>query len=424
MTATATAAPPAPGRSSSWPRSGDERRLVLIALIDSLGSGAFMAASVVLFTRLLGLSAVQIGTAIAVAGVAGMAFAVPWGITADRFGTRRVLQLLQLWRAIGFLGYVLVDDFTGYLVVTLLLGLAEKASPPLTTAVAAATVEPDRRVQLLAYLRSVRNVGFTAGSLLATLAVLAGDRTALLLVVCGNAATFVFAAAMLGTLRARQAPPAASRTEAGAPLRRRPWFCLSALLSGAISIHRPLLAIGLPLWLIGHTSAPPAMVTVLIAVNTVLVMLLQVRFSRRSDAPVEAARQLRLAAVMLAGFALLISVSAGAGGWVVIVLPVLAVLALTCGELWHSAGSWGLSLALSPERFRGRFLTAFNLGVNAVDVTGAVLITAVVLPAGMLGWIGLAAVLAALGAAAVPVSARAEREAQQAAPLHHSQPTP
>jgi hypothetical protein len=89
-------------------------------------------------------------------------------------------------------------------------------------------------------------------------------------------------------------------------------------------------------------------------------------------------------------------------------------VALTFGELWHSAGSWGISLTLAPQAARARFLTSFNLGLNVLDVCGALVITSWVLPAGRAGWMGLALVVATAGIAMVPVAGWARREADRA----------
>ncbi|MFL6137206.1 MAG: MFS transporter [Frankiaceae bacterium] len=398
------------------PASANGHRLLVTALIDSLGSGTFMAASVILFTTQLGITAAQIGLGLTVAGLAGLVCVVPWGIVADRAGPRRVVFVLLCWRAVGYSCYAFVHHVTGYLIVTLLVGVAEKANSPLTLAVASQAVSEEERLPLVAYIRSVRNVGITGGALLATVAMLAADRAALLAVVFGNAATFVVAAVLL--LRLDLAPvqrrPRRERRPRSESVLRRPAYCASAALAGILSIHRALLSVGLPLWVIGHTSAPRSVVTLLIALNAALVMALQVRLSRNAAEPILAGRAMRRAGGSLVAFAGLIYWSGQTNGPLTIAVLVGALLALTLGELWHSAGSWGISLTLAPPASRARFLTAFNLGLNVLDVCGALVITSWVLPAGRIGWLGLALVVTAAGIAMVPVAAWARREADRA----------
>ncbi|MGE5828213.1 MAG: MFS transporter, partial [Micromonosporaceae bacterium] len=110
-----------------WPTDAHVRRLTVVALVDSLGSGMFLSASAVLFVTQLHLRPAQIGYGLATAGVLGLLCAVPWGATADRLGPRRILVLLQFWRAAGFASYVFVHNFPSFLAVTVFLGIAEKA---------------------------------------------------------------------------------------------------------------------------------------------------------------------------------------------------------------------------------------------------------------------------------------------------------
>jgi dipeptide/tripeptide permease len=183
-----------------------------------------------------------------------------------------------------------------------------------------------------------------------------------------------------------------------------------AALSGLISVHRSLLAVGLPLWIVTRTSAPHSLVTLLIGMNTVLVMLLQVRFASTANGLSEAAHAVRRAGVALLLFSALISFSAQVQGWLTVGVLVAATVALTTGELWHSAGAWGLSLALAPQQARGRFLTVFNLGATVLDITGAVIVTFLVLPAGDAGWLALGGLLTIAGFLAVPATRWAAHE--------------
>ncbi|MGE5830114.1 MAG: MFS transporter, partial [Micromonosporaceae bacterium] len=112
-------------------------------------------------------------------------------------------------------------------------------------------------------------------------------------------------------------------------------------------------------------------------------------------------------------FSVLMSYSAFGHGWLAIFTLVGATTALTIGELWHSSGAWELSLTLAPPDTRGRFLTVFNLGATVLDITGAVIVTSWVLPAGTAGWFALGSLLALTGLVTPPVARWAEREAAQ-----------
>jgi hypothetical protein len=75
---------------------------------------------------------------------------------------------------------------------------------------------------------------------------------------------------------------------------------------------------------------------------------------------------------------------------------------LTLGELFQSAGGWGLSYALAPEDRQGQYLGAFSMGTRIYDTAGPILVSALVLGLGAFGWvlIGLLFLALATGLAA------------------------
>src|SRR4051794_24585680 len=178
--------PAAAGRAS--------RRFLGIALIDSVGTGLFLAGSALFFTRVLELSTVHVGIALSLSGMAGLLFSVPLGRFADRVGGRRVLLALYLYRGLGFLGYLMVHDFTTVLLVACLLGVGERATGPVVQALVGAMNEAESRVRTMAAVNAVRNIGFSIGTLLATAAIAAQSPTAFRGLVLANAVSFFLAA--------------------------------------------------------------------------------------------------------------------------------------------------------------------------------------------------------------------------------------
>ncbi|MCO6005453.1 MFS transporter [Actinoallomurus purpureus] len=408
-------------RDGAW-ASPNGRRLLVVSIIDSTGNGAFTSASVVLFSVVLHLTPAQIGRGLTLGAFLGLFSSVLWGTLADRLGVRTILLSIQLWRAAAFIGYAFIHDFTGYVAIAVFLGLAERASPPILLSFVTSAVGESNRVKTAGALRSIRNAGFTLGALLASLALLSPGRTSLLCVVLGNAASFIVAAALLRGIVLQGPPKPVRKPKGEAPdrVRSRPAFLIAAVLTGVLSMHRFILSIGLPLWIVSRHLVPKPMVSVLIAINTVLVVFLQVRMTRQTDAADGAARALRNSGWMLLCCALLLVAASGhlpIAPWTAGAILVVAILALTFAEMWQAAGTWGLSLRLSPEASRTRFLSVFNLGTSFLDVAGPFVVTALVLPAGRVGWAVLGGVLAVAGLLSPVVARWAERER-----LRHEEP--
>jgi MFS family permease len=381
----------------------------------------YVSASVVLFTTVLGLSASRIGEALALGSLTGLGLMVPWGIAADRFGAKRILIALMLWRGAACAALAIVHGFAQFLVVIVATGAAEKACPALTLAVVAGGLPQQDQTRAAAGIRSARNAGFGLGALAATGALLASPSVAYTVVVVAN--TISFATATLLLCRVAQPTRAAPRTPSGTPkardsgtaVRRRPAFLLCTVLSGIVSIHRTLLFVALPLWIHREPRLPLSAVTAAVAANTVLVVLLQVRVAKRTPGVQRAGLVLRRAALVLAACGVALAVPTGR-----LALPAVAVLLacvvvlVTLAEMLQAAASWALSLGLAPTAARSRFLTVFNLGPSLMDAAGVLLITDVVLPHGAAAWAALAVLVAAAGLATPAAVRRAEAEASRA----------
>src|ERR671916_2768660 len=93
------------------PLAGPPRILALAQLANSLGDGAFYACSALFFTRVVGLSATQVGLALTLAWATGILAGVPLGYVADRFGPRRTAVVLAVVTAGTLTGFLAVRSF-------------------------------------------------------------------------------------------------------------------------------------------------------------------------------------------------------------------------------------------------------------------------------------------------------------------------
>jgi MFS family permease len=412
-------------------------RLVVIGVIDALGTGLYLACSVLFFVRVAGLSAGQVGLGLSVAGVVGLVLQ-PWiGRLTDTFGARRVLIGLNLTRAVGFTAYLAVHDWVGFLLVAALLGVGEQAVGGVYQAFIEQVVGTTRRVEANARIRVVFNVGCTLGALVGTLAIQSGRDTLLAIAMLANAASFVVAAVLLLFVPVLPriesdrptGPGAGSPGAPGAPGRRPRRLALVALrdvpyvvvggLNSLFMLHMSILSVALPLWVSLHTDAPAAMVGVLLVVNTLLAVAGQVRVGRAAESVEGGVRAMRLAGAALAAASVLFAVSSvvhRAAGAAAVLL--VAVVALTAAELWQSAAQWSLSYNLAPDDRRGEYLSTFGLGASAQFVIGPTLVTLGVVEHGVLGWSVLAAAFAGVAFAVGPAvrAARTRRTVVHACP--------
>lgn len=385
------------GPASYLPASPIERRLLLMTFVDALGSGLYLAGSAVFFTRSADLTPSQIGVGLAAGAILGLVTVFPIGLLADTTGPKIVLVGLCAWRAAGFAGYALVGSFPAFLAVVCFLGPADKAMAPVTQALVAAATGQERRVQTMGYVRAVRNAGFTIGGLLVTIPLHLDTRLAYDGIMLGDAASFVLTGWMAARLPTREAPPRVARRDSPLTALRDRRYLLLTALNGVLMLQLTMLTVAIPLWLLQHTRAPRVLIGPLLAVNTVLVVILQVRASRQASSIGVAARLLARSGIAFGVSALLVGLSAAGGSFAAAAILVAAVVSLTLGEVQQAAGGWRVSFDLAPEKRRGSYLALFGLGVSLQTIVGPPLFTAVVLPAGMPGWAGIAALFALTG---------------------------
>jgi hypothetical protein len=378
------------------PRDPRQRRLLAAGFADALGTGLFLPLSVIYLTRIVGLSPARAGLGLTIAGFLAIAASPLSGALLARFDARRVVLGCFAASACGFLAYIAVGSFASFLGVAIVIQFASRMERPATAVLTLGVTPRPGQVDALARQRSLRNLGYGLGGLLAALALLVHGKTPFVVLLAANAASYV--AAGLLVLQLPAVPPRERRD--GDPagyrevLRDRPYVGL-ALLNVIMALHDSLLLVAMPLWIATRTKAPLPLTGLLFALNTVLVVLLQVRATRNIAASGGISRSYRTAAVSFVLACGAFALAAGAPAAAATVLLVLALAALTSAELVTSAGEWFLSVNLAPARLRERYLSVFKTSMAVQQAAGPVLVTITLTGWGRLGWLALASLLAA-----------------------------
>lgn len=380
---------------SFLPREANQRRVLAASFVDALGTGLFLPLTVAYLSRVVELSPIQIGLGLAIAGFAAVAAAPVSGALVDRYDARAVVLGCFSISALGFLAYIAVDSFGSFVAVAVALQLASRMERPATAALVLGVASGPERVGSLAWQQTSRNLGYGIGALLAGVALLAHGKSPFIVLLTANAASYVVAGALVWRLPAIR--PAAreplNRDGYRAVLRDRPYVGL-ALLNVVVALHDSLLLVAMPLWILTRTSAPLALTGLLFTLNTVLVVLLQVRIARRIAARGGISAGYRTAAVAFVVACVAFALAAGASTQLAVVLLVMALAALTLCELENTAGEWFLSVELAPLHLRGRYLGLFKTSMALQQAIGPLVVTAILVHWGRMGWIALALALA------------------------------
>ncbi|QCR44162.1 MFS transporter [Curtobacterium sp. SGAir0471] len=400
-------------------RDATLRRLLTVTLVDTLGRGAFFTLTSLYLITIVGIPAVVVGLGLTVAGAVGVASSLVFGHLADRFSARRMLVWLHLVQGLALISYVLVHDLPTLIATASVVTLAQQGGGSVRGAAVGRAFPGTERVRVRATMRTVTNVGIGVGTALAAVPLAIGTGEAYRVTMILSGALFLASAVLVAGLPAVRVDAApADRTDTGTIVRREPAgrspyrdlrFLAVTALTGLFGMQFGLFEVGVPIWVVQHTVAPDVLVSPLLLVNTVIVVLLQVRLSRGTDTVAGAARVMRHAGWVMA-------VACGlwaAAGWVrgddwvpaaiATAVLVVAAVAHSLAEITSSVAGWALSFELAPADRVGAYQGVYGTGYAVAAMIAPTVVTLTTVDLGTIGWGILAVVFlgSALGVGAI-----------------------
>lgn len=279
-------------------------------------------------------------------------------------------------------------------------------------------VGTDQPALFRAKLRTYVNLGVVVGTVGAGLAVAADTRTAYVVLILGNAASFALCALLLFLLpNYRPTAPPPQQQRRWMALTDRPFVTFTALF-GAMGLQYPVVSLLLPIWISEHTDAPRWTVAAVSALNAVVCVLLQTRIGSRIETPRDGGRAFRTAGLLFLVSCPLMALTAHAPVWVAVALVVAAICIHSLGEIWESSAGFALGFGLAPDHAQGQYQGLLGLGFSAGQALAPAILTTLVLGLGTTGWLLLGVFFAAVGAAGPPLECWGTRtRSKQAASL-------
>lgn len=391
------------------PPAGPVRVLAVSNLAKTAAHGILMAVSVLFFTRTVGIAPNEVGLALTLGAAFGMCASIPAGRMADVLGARNTTVGFLCLLGVFVCGYPLVGGFWGLLLVVSLALMAESATDAARGALVAGLVPAGERVRAWSYLRSVANLGVSLGAVAGGVALKFDNRQAYVSLLAVAGALFVLAG--LAYLRVPKVAPVRAAADGSSPwivLRDRP-YAVVALLNSILIMNSGILIVALPIWIADRTDAPPLVYSAILVVNTLCVVLFQVRASRGSEHVPGGARALRRSGVLLAVCCAVFALAAGQPAWLAVVILLAGALVHVAGELLYSAGSWSLAFGLAPDHAQGQYQGLFAMSTQLGSMVTPVAATTLIIGLGWPGWLGFALLLLGAGLAAPPVASWAQR---------------
>jgi MFS family permease len=390
------------------PSSRDQRVYLLSVLINVYGTGLIFTTLPLFAIKVAHLTAARTGLAMTIAGLVSLLATMPIGRLADRHGPRDVYRVTLFVSGAAAAGYVFfAHNFVSFLIVTTLDGIS------LTSAITA-NVTLLRRVggkdatTFRSQMTATLNLGMSLGIASAGVAIQLNTVTAYRALFLGNALSCLIAVVALGRLPRYEPLPGAREESPFTALKDRPFVAYTAI-SGAMYMQYLVLALLLPVWVVFHTNAPRWTVSAFVVINTVIVVLFQVRVGKTVQTIRQGGAAFRRAGVIFLVSCSAMGLAAGLPGWAALLLLAGAVVLHTCGELWQSSGMFALDFGLAPPHAQGQYQGLVSMGNFAGQALSPFILVGLVLSGGRLGFVLLGAWFALLGLAAPAVARWGER---------------
>ena len=393
------------------PPGGRDARIMLTAqFFDRTGTGVWYAAQVLYFTVEAGLDARRIGLLLGIGGVAGIVGSPVAGRLAARYSVRSLLICCHLLR-LGTLCAMLASTRFGVLLPAVALTVFGDRAAKTLEMLFAADVAGPARATYQALFRSVANAGIAIGAGIAAIGLAIGTRDAYRTLILLDALSFAAISLLVRRVRkttgARRGAPESQATDAATNANSRvaapvasPWKDLGYLafvfLDIFMSMDDSLLNVGLPLWLFTRTSAPHALVPAFLVLNTVLVVLLQMRISAATKGPRDATTAVARYGVIMLACCVCVAAAPEFGTLFASIVLLIAAGLQTLAELMRSVSSWELAVALAPDEARPAYLGVAGMSQSIQKSAGPLLLTGAVMVAGPVGWLALGGAIAGI----------------------------
>ncbi|MFF9560634.1 MDR family MFS transporter [Streptomyces albus] len=326
--------------------------------------GAFVATFLALYlTAERGFSASYAGLVGALYGLGGVVSSIGAGVLTDRLGRRPTMLTAQVATALSVASLSLVTHPVAIAAVAFAVGMSSSASRPAVQAMIADIVRPEDRVRAFSLNYWAINLGFAVSSAGAGFIA----RYSYHLLFFGEA-VMLLATAVVVFLRLPESRPAAGSDDTSGTAPASGASPAAVSLWTVLRDKRFMVVVGLNLLLASviqqaFVSLPVAMgeqglgsadFGTVIAVNGVLIVLLQIPLSRFIEHRSPAA--LLIVSALLTGYGFGMNAFAASAAFYTV-----AVVVWTLGEMINAPTQMSLVVRLSPTHGRGRYQGVYSL---------------------------------------------------------------
>lgn len=347
--------------------------LVLCTFIDRLGGSLLFPFFSLYITRRFGAGMTQVGILFALVSVTSLISSFIGGGLTDRFGRKKLVIFSLLVSAFTMVILGLVNTFTLFILVVMMVGLLADVGFPAQQAMVADLLPEEKRAQGYGILRVVLNLAVVLGPVIGGL--LAARSYLLLFIFDGIFSSITALIVFVGIKETYTAPAPAEGERAGSMLDTFKgyahvmrdgvftWFLGASMLMVIVYIQ---MNTSLGVYLRDTHGIAEQAYGYILSLNAAMVVLFQFPITRWIE-------RFRPLAVMVAG-TLFYAIGFGMYGFVSLyALFLVAMAIITVGEMFVTPVSQAIVSNLAPEDMRGRYMATYGLSWVVPSAIGPLL---------------------------------------------------
>jgi len=372
------------------------RKLTFANFINTFGNGMFHTVGIIYFSFIVGLGAQKVALAFTIGAAVSLAVSVPAGHIADRYSPKTIGILSFIFQGLILGAQVFTKTWHIFTILLCLEYFVERFGQNARMSYIAQVGEGQKRVEARAYMRAVTNLGIGSGTLIAGIALAINTPNAYKTMIVLDALSFLLAA-LAYTRVPKVAPTLEKHEKFDWSVLKDHRYILATALNGGFTLHFLIQNIAIPVWVVKETNAPRWWISAIMLLNTMAIVLFQVRTSKRSKNLQTAIKQFQQASLYVAIACLIYAASHGVNAIFASAILLAGMAIHIAGELIGSNASWMIAMDLADQRRQGVYQGIWSMGFGLSDMVGPSILVALVIGIGQLGWLILAAWFVLIG---------------------------
>ena len=365
------------------------RKLTFANYINTFGNGMFHTVGIIYFSYTVGLGAHAVAFAFTIGAAVSLAVSVPAGHLADKWSPKYVGMISFVLQGVVLGLQVFTKTWTVFVILLCLEYFVERFGQNARMSYIAQVGEGQKRVEARAYMRAVTNLGIGSGTLIAGISLAINTPAAYKTMIVADALSFLLAA--IAYYRVPNITPTLQEHE------KFDWsvlkdhrYIIATALNGGLNLHFLIQNVAIPVWVVQETNAPRWMISGIMLLNTIAIVLFQVRTSKKADNLKAAAKLFQQASFYIAMASLVYALAHGVNALFASLFMLLGMAVHSAGELYGSNAAWMIAMDLADQRRQGVYQGIWSMGFGLTDMIGPSILVALVIGIGQLGWVILA----------------------------------